>query len=56
MKQYAIYSISPAPWGDNYRLVESFETIEDTIRIREALEEVNINCNTYKIIEWPEYD
>ena len=52
MKQYAIYSISPAPWGDNYRLIEMFEEKEDADAVLEILETVNVNFNVYKIIEW----
>ena len=48
---YYIYSLSPAPWGDDYRFVEAFNTKEDAILVLEVLEKVNIDFNLYKIIE-----
>jgi hypothetical protein len=50
---YQIYSLSPAPWGDDYRLVETFDTKEDAESVLKALEEVNILLNCYKIVVWP---
>ena len=48
---YCIYSLSPAPWGDDYRFVEAFNTKKDAILVLEVLEKVNIDFNLYKIIE-----
>ena len=38
----SIYSLTPAPWGDDYRLVESFENWEDATTVLKSLELVNI--------------
>jgi len=46
----AIYSLTPAPWGDDYRLVESFDNWEDATTVLKALESVNISWNVYKLI------
>ena len=51
---FAIYSLSPAPWGDQYRLVETFDTEEDAKSVLETLEKVNTNFSTYKIVDWKE--
>lgn len=48
---YTIYSLSPAPWGDAYRMVEMFDTKEDAEKVLKALESVNILFHYYKIIE-----
>ena len=47
----AIYSLTPAPWGDGYRLVESFENWEDATTVLKSLELVNINFNVYKMVD-----
>jgi len=51
---YSIYSLTPAPWGDAYRLVETFDTKEDAEKVLATLESVNILFNCYKIVEWEE--
>ena len=48
---YCIYSLTPAPWGDEYRFVEGFDTKESAGRVVKALEDVNIDFNVYRIIE-----
>lgn len=52
INMWSIYKINPAPWGDDYRLVESFDTEEDAQEVLDCLESVNILFNTYKIICW----
>ena len=47
----SIYSLTPAPWGDDYRLVESFENWEDATTVLKSLELVNINFNVYKMVD-----
>ena len=51
VKTYVIYSLNPAPWGDDYRLVETFETKQDAEKVLAVLESVNVAMNCYKIIE-----
>ena len=46
---FAIYSLSPAPWGEQHRLVEAFDTKEDAEVVLNALEKVNTDFNVYKI-------
>ena len=50
---FAIYSLSPASWGDDYRYIEGFDTKDDAKMILAALESVNTVFNVYKIIELP---
>jgi len=50
----SIYSLTPAPWGDDYRLVESFETWEQVTEVLKSLEKVNISFNLYKLVDWSE--
>lgn len=53
MKHIEIYELTPAPWGgDNYRLVESFETLEDGKEVLKVLEKVNIGFKLYRLIVW----
>ena len=48
---YCIYSLTPAPRGDEYRFVEGFDTRESAELVLKALEDVNIDFNVYRIIE-----
>lgn len=48
---YTIYSLCPAPWGDQYRFVESFDTKDDANMVLAALEKVNILFHCYTIVE-----
>ena len=48
---WAIYSLVPAPWGDDYRLVEGFDTQEDAAKVAKCLESVNVLMNCYRIVE-----
>lgn len=49
---YCIYKITPAPWGDDYRLVDTFDTEEDAQKVLNCLESVNVSFNYYKTIYW----
>lgn len=51
--RYRIFSLTPAPWGSHYRFVESFDTKEYAELVLEALNDVNVLMNCYKIIEFP---
>lgn len=48
----AIYELTPAPWGDDYRLVAQFDTKEDAEKVLASLESVNVNFSVYKIIDF----
>lgn len=48
---FSIYSLTPAPWGDQFRYVESFDRYEDAKKVWDCLESVNISFNCYKIID-----
>ena len=50
-KGIAIYELTPMPFGDEYRLVETFENWEDATTVLKALESVNINFNLYKLVD-----
>jgi len=47
---YAIYEITPAPWGDDYRYIQGFDDEKYANYVLEALEEVNIDFTLYKIV------
>lgn len=49
---WCIYELTPAPWGDDYRYVASFDTKEDAEFVLKALEKVNVLFNTYRIINY----
>ena len=48
---YAIYSLTPAPWGDDYRYVEGFDYKDDAKKVMSCLNSVNINFNLYVIVD-----
>ena len=48
---WSIYSLCPAPWGDQYRFVESFDIEDDAKEVLVALEKVNILFHCYTIVE-----
>ena len=48
---WSIYSLCPAPWGDQYRFVEAFDIEDDAKEVLVALEKVNILFHCYKIVE-----
>jgi len=48
---WSIYSLCPAPWGDQYRFVEAFDIEDDAKEVLVVLEKVNILFHCYKIVE-----
>lgn len=48
---FVIYELTPAPWGDDYRIVKGFCCKEDAESVLRALERVNIDFSVYKIVE-----
>ena len=50
---YCIYSLTPAPWGDDYRFVEGFGTRSKAENVLLALQEADRSFNLYKIIFVP---
>lgn len=51
---FAIHKLTPAPWGNDYRLIETFDTRADAEVVLAALESVNISFNCYQIVDWTE--
>jgi len=51
---YAIYELTPAPWGDDYRFICIRETKEDAQKIIDVLYKTDINFSVYRIVkhEW----
>lgn len=52
MVGYAVYEITPAPWGDNYRFICIRDTNEDAEKVLNILNETDTNFSYYKIIIW----
>ena len=50
MKYYTIYELTPAPWGDDYRYIKTFDRYGDAEKVLKVLESVNIDFSVYKII------
>lgn len=48
---FAIYSLTPAPWGDSYRFVEGFDWKDDAEKVMYCLNSVNISFNLYVIVD-----
>lgn len=49
---WSIHELTPAPYGDNYRLVEWFATEEHAKKVLKVLESVNYEYKVYKIYNW----
>ena len=49
---FGVYSLTPAPWGDDFRLVEMYDNRKSAVDLIKVLEENNILFYKYKIIEW----
>ena len=52
MKHIEIYEVTPAPYGDHYRLVDNFNTLIDGQNVLKVLELVNIDFKLYRLIVW----
>jgi len=52
MKGYAIYELTPAPWGDNHRFICIRDEYELARKILKALDETNYDFSVYKIIPY----
>lgn len=49
---YAIYELTPAPWGDNYRFICIRDTKELAEEVMKVLYETDYNFSVYKIVEY----
>jgi len=49
---YAIYELTPAPWGDDYRFICIRETKFDAQIILDSLNLTSINFEVYKIVKY----
>ena len=49
---FAIYELTPAPWGDDYRFIVIRDTKEDAEKILAILYSTDISFSVYKIIEF----
>ena len=52
MKGYAVYELTPAPWGLDYRYIVMRDERRLAEEILEVLKKTDYNCSTYKIIEF----
>lgn len=52
MYGYAIYELTPAPWGDDYRFIAVRDTKKSAEAIMSVLYSTSHNFNVYKIIEY----
>ena len=50
MHGYAIYELTTAPWGDDYRFITLCDTKTDAEIVLEALEKVNVYFSCYRIV------
>jgi hypothetical protein len=51
---WCIHELTPAPYGDHYRLVESFDDRIAAEKVLSVLESVNFGFKYYKIVDWAE--
>lgn len=49
---WAIYELTPAPWGDNYRFIVIRDNLGDAKEILDALNNTNFDLSVYKIVEF----
>ena len=52
MNGYAIYELTPAPWGDDYRFLCIRDNLGDTKEILDALNNTDFDFSVYKIVEF----
>lgn len=52
MNGYAVYEVTPAPWGYDYRFICLRETREQAYKVLEALYETDVAVTSvYKIVK-----
>ncbi len=51
MMGYAIYELTPAPWGDDYRFIVLRDRREDAEKVLSILNETDISFSVYRIVE-----
>lgn len=49
---WAIYELTPAPWGDDYRFIVIRDTEKAAEIILDVLNKTNFGFSVYKIIEF----
>ncbi len=52
MKGYAIYELTPAPWGDDYRFICIRDNKEDAQKILDILYMTDYNFSFYEIVPY----
>lgn len=52
MKGYAIYELTPAPWGDDYRFICIRDNREDAQKVLDALYVTDYSFNCYEIVPY----
>lgn len=51
MRGFAIYELTPAPWGNDYRFICIRDRKEEADKILKVLYETDVSFSVYKIIE-----
>jgi hypothetical protein len=49
---WAIYELTPAPWGDDYRFIVIRDTEKAANEILDLLDETDYSFSVYKIVEF----
>lgn len=49
---YAVYELTPAPWGDDYRFIMQYDNRYDAEILVKCLNALSANFEVYKIVEW----
>lgn len=49
---WAIYELTPAPWGDDYRFVVIRDTEKDANEIMNLLYKTDFSFSVYRIVEF----
>lgn len=52
MAGYAVYELTPAPWGDDYRFICIRDTIEGAKAVMAVLDKTDYDFSVYKIVKY----
>lgn len=50
LKGYAIYELTPAPWGDDYRFICIRDNVEDAESVKAVLDQTDYSFSVYEIV------
>lgn len=52
MLGYAIYELTPAPWGDDYRFICIRDNVKDAESVKVVLDQTDYSFSCYEIVSY----